>query len=142
MKTRALLLLISIVICTGKGWASSVAGSWAGSFDVQATRPTRDKSGQKKNFTLVIKRRGRSWAGILAGDEIQPRQQSISNEGWFGDRFCFDALDDDNDMRWCVAADRNRLSGVWSLGPKGGRLLDGMGAGARLFAIRGTRLKH
>jgi hypothetical protein len=63
----------------------------------------------------------------------------LENGKRFGKRACFDVKTEEGDMRWCIQARGEQLSGTWSNGPEGGALLNGAGEGARIFSITGKR---
>ena len=80
---------------------------------------------------------------MVTGDfQRRPNTSRIAlvNGKLFGDRACFDIVEDDLDMRWCVAVRSKTLTGIWSRGPEGGPLLGGLGAGVRLFKITGRKV--
>jgi len=78
--------------------------------------------------------------GIVTGEFQRRGTNSSSNRPLasgklFGDRACFDVVNEYGDMRWCVTVSGDRLSGAWTRGPQGGRILGGAGFGVRSFDI-------
>ena len=77
----------------------------------------------------------------LAENSMRP--VALGRKNWLhvgSAQACFDVIAEGTDMRWCVVASGNRLAGSWSTGPEGGPLLDGAGAGIRLFKVSGRRV--
>jgi hypothetical protein len=100
-------------------------------------RPRDGANPEKINrFKLMLHLRGATVTGTFQDLTARPvLPKPIKNGKRFGERACFDVIDSTGDMRWCVFIRQGRLIGVWSEGPEGGPLLDGMGVGARMFAI-------
>jgi hypothetical protein len=133
-------LLLQITVCRG---ASRFDGTWWGTFDSQPTELLPDGSyPQKVNaFELRLHERKGAVTGEFErrGTNVGPAQRLMYGK-LFGDRACFDVITEETDMRWCLVARGNRLTGTWSNGPEGGPLLDGAGVGARLFKIAAQRV--
>lgn len=123
---------------------SKFEGIWLGTYNSQPTALLPDGTYPENvhQFELHLQERGRSIRGYLRGlGPVSGPVLPIKNGRRFGDRACFDVITENGDMRWCVSARGDRLEGAWSSGPQGGSSLRGAGAGARLFAISGTRSK-
>ena len=79
-------------------------------------------------------------SGAVEGPAVEDPRLSILNGKIFGDRACFDVVNEYGDMRWCVIVRGNKLSGTWSGGPEGGPILGGAGAGVRFYEISGRKV--
>ncbi|HWF45543.1 MAG TPA: hypothetical protein VG168_00940 [Bryobacteraceae bacterium] len=120
------------------------AGAWIGTFNSQPTKLAPDGSYPEvvNRFRLELLARNRVLNGSLTpvtGTDQSPRP--ISHAGLFHNKLCFDVDLDQIDQRWCVVAKGDRMTGVWTNGPEGGKLLAGMGGGARLFSIQARRAR-
>lgn len=134
-----LLCLVCVVVFA----ASEVDGTWRGTFNGQPIQLMPDGSFPEtvNRFELRLREEG---GGRIVGDfrnldEGKPTRHPISSGGRFGDHVCFDVVIAPEDMRWCVQASGNNLTGSWSAGPKGGPMLGGAGTGARFFRISGSK---
>ncbi len=112
---------------------SQYVGEWAGTFHQQPGPKSRDEG--IAAFRLVFtENRGR-----LAGNFYTPSGPaggiSLRGVGTFDYGLCFDVIEGEEDMRWCVRSTGSTMSGVWSGGPQGGPILGGLGVGVRLFQI-------
>jgi hypothetical protein len=122
---------------------SSFNGVWRGTFNGQPT--TRNADGTYPEtitaFELTLRRNGTTLTGEFRRLGGQSAARILIRNGkMFGDRGCFDLIDSAQDMRWCLTVGQNELSGIWSRGPEGGPLLDGLGIGTRLFGIKAERV--
>jgi len=130
--------LLLVVGATGE----SVSGTWRGTFRSQPQKLLADGTYPEtvNRFELTLRETAAGISGEFKDLEAEPPvRHPIKNGGRFGERACFDIIDDGKDMRWCVSVRRGRLIGIWNRGPEGGPMVDGMGIGVRIFSIVADR---
>lgn len=135
-------IVLSSLVCMAVRAASGLDGTWRGTYNSQPTALMPDGSYPEKvnAFELRLQDKKGTISGDFSTQDETRKIQPVKNGKRFGNRACFDIVLDSDDMRWCVEARGNRLSGTWSEGPQGGPLLNGAGAGARLFKITAARV--
>jgi hypothetical protein len=124
--------------------ADPLDGVWQGTFQRQPVkrRPGGTQPEESSRFELRLRRSRDKVSGWFTNlDQDAKARRPIQHGRMFGQRACFDVIDQDSHMRWCISLRHDRLQGVWSRGPEGGPLLDGMGAGGRLFAVTAGRVR-
>lgn len=125
--------------------AKGFDGKWRGAYHSQPTALQKDNSYPEVVNQFEIELHEASGRITGAFRYLGPGAAfslPVTNGRMFGSRACFDIVTRDDDMRWCVAVRRNKLIGTWTTGPAGGPLLNGMGAGVRLFRISADRQQH
>jgi hypothetical protein len=118
-------------------------GTWKGIFHGQPTTQHPDGTYPETvtPFELTLNQNGKIVTGEFKNLNAETATLlKIKNGKMFVNRACFDIVDSDGDRRWCVSVHNEKLVGVSNKGPEGGPLLDGMGVGARLFAIEAERV--
>ena len=135
-------LLIFAPLCHA---ASRFDGTWRGTYNsLDYERPSQagDDLEQRNKGTVTgeFTRRISDLGNQAQTPSPQGRRRSILNGKTFGDRACFDVVNEYDDMRWCVTVSGDRLSGTWSGGPEGGPILGGAGTGARFYKISGRKV--
>lgn len=137
----ALWLLICVPLCHA---ASRFDGTWRGTYNslhYERLPQAGDPLEQINEFELRL----HVYQGTVRG-EFQRRgtnsgpDRPVTNGKMFGDRACFDVVNEYDDMRWCVVVHGNKLSGSWSGGPEGGPIFGGAGAGVRSYDIDGRKV--
>lgn len=81
----------------------------------------------------------KAFSGWFENPGRREHPSAIRHIGFFG-RLCFDVELDHEGARWCVSVRGDDTVGVWTTGPEGGKELEGMGAGARLFTVKARRI--
>jgi hypothetical protein len=139
----ALWLLICVPVCHA---TSRFDGTWRGTYNsLYYERPPEagDPFEQRNEFELRLHVR----QGTVTG-EFQRRgtnsgpDRPVTNGKIFGDRACFDVVNEYGDMLWCIVVHGNKLSGTWTKGPEGGPILGGAGFGVRSFEISGHKISR
>jgi hypothetical protein len=124
--------------------ASKYDGLWRGTYaSLHLDRLPEDGSDLEKTNEFELRlheRKGTVTGEFMDGSPVLGPGRSIMNGKIFGDRACFDVVNEYGDMRWCVMVSGDRLSGAWSSGPEGGPLLGGAGVGVRFFRIGGRKV--
>jgi hypothetical protein len=123
---------------------SELDGLWRGTYNGQPTALLPDGTYPEtiKPFTLRLRDKRGIVTGEFQGADVNGKSSyPVENGRRFGKRACFDVILESGDMRWCVEVNGRNLTGSWSAGPEGGPLLGGAGAGARVFGIKGSKVK-
>jgi len=142
MRSLAASVVLGVLVCFVASAVSQFDGTWRGTFNGQPTTLMPDGSYPETVSAFELRMQDRD--GIIVGQfrlaHEKGKLQPLKNGKRFGSRACFDVELDSDDMRWCVQVKGDQLTGAWSKGPQGGPLLNGAGAGARLFKIAGSRV--
>lgn len=118
-------------------------GVWDGTYNSQPVKLAPDGSYPEvtHRFRLSIIEENKTIKGRLRDlGNGEPGPIPIRNVGYFDGRLCFDVDLHQQDERWCVYVAGNNMTGAWTTGPEGGKELEGMGVGTRLFVVSARRL--
>ena len=137
----ALWLLICVPLCPA---ASKFDGTWRGAYNslhYERLPQAGDPLEQINEFELRLRVRHGTVTGEFQrlGANTSP-DRHVTNGKIFGERACFDVVDEYSEMRWCITASGDRFSGTWTKGPEGGPILGGAGFGVRAFDISGRKV--